>query len=94
MIWYLFMAMLEDESAQKKGIVMLQYLVGRAETHPKFLDLFKYSNLLTEGLPFRVAGVHFCYDLRELRPFMFLAQQVASRDYRVRFRAHYGTFHW
>ena len=43
------------------------------------------------SLPFRIAGLHFCYSDTRLRPAMALIQLVVGHQVRIRFRSHFGS---
>jgi hypothetical protein len=82
------MSALEDEETQKAGMVMVGYNTG-----PKScMDIQAVWGVmkLRRVLPFRVVGMHYCYDDFKMRPMMTLAMLIMGSHGRMRFRAHYG----
>ena len=82
----------EDESVQKKGFVIVSYHVGVEKSDPQAVDLFKNIGIIHDALPYRIGGLHFCYDIPNLRPLASFIQSAISREHRLRFRAHYGMY--
>ena len=82
---------LEDEEVQKKGFVIVGYYVGSQGTDRHFREVMKHGRMLQDALPHRTPGVHFCFDDPRLRPLALFVQNVMSKDYRLRFRIHYGS---
>jgi hypothetical protein len=83
---------LEDEDAQKNGIVNIYYCVGDSATNPQTFEVLQHARILDDSLPYRSNATHFCYDSAALRPALTLLQLVSGKDDRVRFRTHFGTF--
>ena len=89
--WYQYMAAVEaDESAQKKGFIKISYHNGCREVDPKFLDSFEKRRMLSDAIPLRLVGAHFCYDTSTLRSMALFVQNAVSKEHRLRFRAHFG----
>jgi hypothetical protein len=90
----MLMTMLEDEDAQRKGVVMINYNVGigyyedNINSDPRYKT--KRANLLG-GVPCRPTAVHYCYDDARIRPALAAFQLFLGTYGRLRFRAHYGT---
>ena len=84
-------ALSDDEQAQKKGVVTIDYWVGCRKVDPNVLDVFRNVHHMAEAFPLRVVAVHFCYDISQIRPIVILVQNVLMKDFRLRFRTHYGT---
>ena len=86
------MAALENEEVQKKGMVFVAYEVGRRLGQSKhFQDLLAHKYLAEDGLPFKLVSVHFCYNSLTIRTAISLIHQVSGRDFRIRFRDHFGS---
>ena len=82
----------KDEQAQKKGIVVIDNCIGYNHVEEKLFDKVRNVPILLDALPLRIAALHFCYDIPQLRPVAFLIQNVINKDIRLRFRAHYGQW--
>ena len=85
------MCTLEDEDAQRNGIVNIYNSIGDAGSDPQVLEVLRHASLLDDGLPYRSNATHFCYDSAALRPLLQLLQLVAGKENRIRFRTHFGT---
>jgi hypothetical protein len=87
---YLFMAAVEDEETQKRGLVTIGYMVGKfiGKTNS---ELNKRLARDLEWLPVRMTGVHICYDDPKLRAWKPLAMLLMGRHLRLRTRIHDGT---
>ena len=98
------MVALENANAQKRGLVHIQYEVGKATaaaTTPHSddgsssgietsLEQFRYSRMFADALPMRYVAVHFCYDDPAARLALSLFSAL-SQSMRLRFKFHYGT---
>jgi hypothetical protein len=84
------MAALEDEECQLKGVIDVVYFVGMTEAESKFSNLMTKGGHMLADLPFRMAGLHFCYSDTRLRPVLNLVQFIVGRYIRLRFRTHFG----
>jgi hypothetical protein len=89
-MWYRLMATLEDEDAQRRGVVTVMYTVDLEKAEPGYPDVMKYIHFIDAGLPHRNAAFHYCYNKSSLRSAMTLFQLMSSGSIRVRFRGHYG----
>jgi hypothetical protein len=89
-MWYRLMATLEDEDAQRSGVVTVLYTVDLEKVEPGYPDVMKYSYFIDAGLPHHSVAFHYCYNKASLRPAMTLFQLVSSGNVRIRFRGHYG----
>lgn len=89
--WYQAMAALESEEAQINGMVDVVYCVDMADTESNFNQMIVEGGHLLVSLPFRMAGLHFCYSDARLRPAMGLIQLVVGQQIRIRFRTHFGS---
>jgi hypothetical protein len=89
--WYLTMSLLEDEEAQRKGVVAIFYNVG-IDKFASMLDssLMRNGTKSMESLPLRLTGIHYCYDDARLLPALSISQLVIRRQGRLRLRVHYG----
>ena len=81
----------DDEEVQRAGIVIISYNVDCPHSSFSF-DYFKRVPVLTKALPLKRNGFHFCYDNPNIRPFMAATQVAIGKTFRLRFRAHCGTF--
>ena len=79
-----------DVETQKRGIVGVIYNIGISKHDSNFADLIAKAYMLRDGLPFRVSAIHYCYENRLLKTTMSLVQIMVGRDYRLRFRPHFG----
>jgi hypothetical protein len=86
------MATLEDEEAQIRGLVDIIYCVGMAGMESNFSQLMTEGGHILNDLPFRIVGLHFCYNDIRLKPALSLIQMICARQTRLRFRTHFGTF--
>ena len=82
-----------DETAQKKGFVAVAYHVGCSSMSPAALEGFRKRPILRDAIPLRLAALHYCYDNPKLRLIALFAQNFISKEHRLRFRAHFGTYH-
>jgi hypothetical protein len=64
----------------------LDYFDPRQKSVAKILTFHFYFRL-----PYRNVAVHFCYDNPTIRPALHLLALVASKQTRLRFRAHFGS---
>lgn len=91
MYYYQFMAALEDENTQKKGIVNVIYNVDCTSINLRMdKETFSAGSAFVEALPFRIVAMHFCYNNERLLPIMSFIQLAVGQQNRIRFRAHFG----
>ena len=97
------MVALENPTAQKRGLVHVQYEVGQTKPDTKDicsssakvsgyevdLEYAQNGNMLADVLPVRMVGIHFCYDDIRLRlaSSLFSVLRLSSQ---LRFKFHYG----
>jgi hypothetical protein len=79
------MAAVEDEDAQRKGVVAVMYNLRIFKT-----EGVKKVYTVTDSLPMRHAAVHYCFDSPSLQPAMSVFKLLASGNVRMRFRSHFG----
>lgn len=80
---------MKDDETQGKGIVViLSNFGGEALVEPARLVL-KVHKVRT-GIPKRVAGIHYCYQDRAVRPFIAGIRLLMPRYESARFRSHFG----
>ena len=84
------MVALQDENTQKYGIVDVLYNIGLAKHDAQYADVVAKAHMLRDGVPFRLCALHYCFDNPLLRGAMSLVQIMVGRDYRLRFRTHFG----
>ena len=83
--------MMEDEDAQRMGLVMVVYNIGLFHLDEVDPELMKNGSNYTACLPMRFAAVHYCFSDPRLLPAISLARMVVRKNTRLRFRAHYGS---
>jgi hypothetical protein len=81
----------EEEEAQIRGVVDIVYSVGMADMESTFSQMMTEGAQMLNDLPYRIVGLHCCYDDSRLRPALTLIQMVYARQTRLRFRTHFGT---
>ena len=84
------MAMLDDESNQRKGFIFIVYNVGLQAMSTMDFELMRISSIMVYCLPARISALHYCFNDEKLRPAMAVAQAVVGTQMRIRFRSHYG----
>lgn len=89
-IWYTMMCALEDEEAQKKGIVNVYYNVDLEAPEPLYFELIRHVKMLDDSIPYRTISLHYCYNNAAIRPALELFQLIAGKKNRIRFRTHFG----
>lgn len=83
------MSMLESEATQKKGIVVVLYLVDQFRVKEHRTGLGKLAQMV-QTLPVHFAGIHFCCD--DYRQYLMVALvRLLPGPHAAVFRAHYGT---
>lgn len=91
--WYLVMRVLaNDVDAQKSGFVMIRYCVDAMIFNPADAELKRKAIFLPGALPYKVMAYHFCYNNSMAVPAMTITQMLIGMAWRVRFRAHYGSY--
>ena len=87
------MVAMEDEEAQKRGAVIVVYLIGKKEVSPPDggVNIWKIPTVANIALPIRMNSVHICYDNANLRPVLSFAIHALDTFARVRCRSHFGT---
>jgi hypothetical protein len=86
--FYFCMSMLEDEEAQRNGIVGILHNIDQPEMDQKLL---RTLTQLRKALPIRVVGHHVCYNDPSTRAIISLALKVVGAFGRLRYKGHYGT---
>jgi hypothetical protein len=91
--WYMMMStLMDDEDAQKKGVVAVVYSLGPSRMDENDLALTREGARIMQTLPVRFASLHYCFDDAMLHPVVSLAKLVVGTSTRLRFRDHFGTF--
>jgi len=86
--WYMAMAALEDEEAQRKGLVMVSYAIDNT-VQGRSVAL-QISSVLS-ALPMRVVGVHVCVNDPTVQALAKVLSLVFESRFRLRIRIHSGT---
>jgi hypothetical protein len=86
------MTMLEDEEAQRKGMVFILYDVQNLTGIQRMTvpGVATASTKMIDSIPFRLTGLHYCYDDPMIRPAISIIQHIIGTHGRLRFRAHFG----
>ena len=87
------MVAMEDEEIQKRGAVIIVYLIGRRHDSvpDRGINAWKVATMTNVALPIRMNSVHICYDNPNLRPIFSFAIHALDTFARVRYRSHFGT---
>jgi hypothetical protein len=85
------MAVLQDEEAQERGFVFLNYDVGPIVFN-RDLNLLKRLMVLSAALPVKIVSIHCCLSDALLRPIVAFACFIVQRKNRLRMRVHFGEF--
>ena len=89
-IFYGSMISMWDEETQKKGIVILVYMLG--ETTVKFDPHGAWHiSALSRCLPPRISSIHVCVNDSRLSPLIGLGLMASGSYSRLRYRYHHGT---
>jgi hypothetical protein len=87
----MIMTALQDEEAQERGFVCLNYDVGPI-TFKRDRNMLKRRMLLHVALPMRIVSIHVCISDALLRPVLAFACFVLRKNHRIRMRVHFGAF--
>jgi hypothetical protein len=85
------MAGLQDEEAQERGFVFLNYDVGPTVLN-RDLNMLKRRMVLSAALPMRMVSIHICISDALLRPVIAFARFIFQKHHRLRTRVHFGEF--
>jgi hypothetical protein len=94
-MYYFFMSALKDEETQKKGIVVIPYLLKVKSQYDGLLEspvhALKFLKNRT-ALPLRLGGFHFCANDLASRAFIALIRSItfAPRQDKIRMRVYTG----
>lgn len=88
-IYILAMIVAEDIETQRNGIVCIGYNLGQTKILGR--DAWYGLGSLLQGLPLRVASLHFCADNAALRTAVDLAALALGSNHGTRYRFHSGT---
>jgi hypothetical protein len=80
---------LKDVETQKRGIVGVCYNVGKDHARDRE-TVWKVAKTVTM-MPFRLMGIHYCYDDEKVKMLFSLAMYVFNKNARIRCRIHFGT---
>lgn len=79
---------MRDEDAQRAGVVYVMYNYCQ---HREEVDFQREIHQLRSALPQRTHAAHYCYDDRNLRPFVTGVRLFLDKTSRFRLRPHCGT---
>ena len=83
------MSILEDEEAQKRGVVGIMYKIGASASDDGQL-LWRLARL-RRIIPINFKAFHVCHNHKLLGNMPSLILSAMGKDGRLRFRAHYGA---
>jgi hypothetical protein len=88
-VWfYIFSKLLKDEEFQKKGMVMILYMVGLSNSK------FPVASIICprrKAIPYKINAIHICYDDNNTRPLIAMQKlYFLSKCDRARLRSHFG----
>ena len=88
--YYFFMSVLEDEEAQRRGVISVTYVVGnpRVDGH-----IFWNCARIAMSFPLKFRANHLCYDRIHQVQALTLGMIVMPRASQVRSRVHSGTYY-
>jgi hypothetical protein len=89
-MFYIFMSFTQDEEVQKKGVVLVAYMVGSVSLMRIDRSLIKQSTKLTSVIPLRIGSLHRCYSDNRLSPLLNFAAFKDNTFTRTRTRTHKG----
>eukprot|EP00934_Nitzschia_sp_Nitz4_P001317 Nitzschia sp. Nitz4//scaffold72_size95085//11097//12527//NITZ4_004744-RA/size95085-processed-gene-0.78-mRNA-1//1//CDS//3329557327//1317//frame0 len=91
--FYALMSLTDDEDTQKKGCVVISYLIGQGfsfeEISKRRAFNQKHGEILSV-IPLRVETMHLCLDSFLWRPFLAVFKLAMGMFLRLRSREHYG----
>ena len=88
----MLMTALENQNAQKKGVVLVIYASDASKSDGKMLnELVMNSYLLRDALPVKLSAIHYCSDSEKSRPCLSLLRSVGGTDFRLRCMDHFGA---
>ena len=93
-LWYLLMTALEyNPELQIDGLVGIFYFTGFTieDRKSNSSDIPRNAYLIRDGIPFRVASLHWCLSDPRTAVILNLVRTMAGKDFRLRFRHHIGT---
>ena len=88
-VWfYIFSKLLKDEEFQKKGMVLILYMVGLLNCK------FPVASIICprrKAIPYKINAIHICYDDDNTRPLIAMQKlYFLSKCDRARLRSHFG----
>jgi len=90
--YYILQNAIEDnEVSQKKGFVLIYYCMGSPKSFSpsRVKSFYPLIRLTFRSLPFRIAGLHLCYDSLKEHFFFALALIIFPKSVRSRALCHY-----
>lgn len=92
-LWYqVNIVVEEDEEVQKTGMVQIAHFYGNfRETPGQLIEFLWRTNHILQYWPFRVGGMHLCFDNPTFRTLVSGINIIAGKDVRLRERCHFGS---
>lgn len=95
-VWfYIFQSMTRKEECQKRGIVIVTYMVGGPVGFggKELSKRRATASRISDANPIKVAAVHLCYNNKNLRPWMAAhVLYFLTKRHRSRLRHHHGDY--
>jgi len=86
--FYIWTTLLREEDAQKKGVVIIMYMVGMNST---VMPVARKLRSRRRAMPIKLV-VHYCYDNKGIRPVIAVQKLfLLSKTHRARLRSHFGN---
>ncbi len=92
-LWYQVNALVEEnEEIQKRGMIQIAHFYGKFRQTPgQLIEFLWRTNHILQYWPFRVGGMHICFDNPTFRTFLSGINVIAGKDVRLRERSHFGS---
>jgi hypothetical protein len=81
----------DDDETQRNGVVVVILNVSPHRISLADAAFMVQAQGMKEGLPYRIAGIHYCFDSMILYPFVTVTHYIFGRGARGRIRTHFGT---
>eukprot|EP00980_Cylindrotheca_fusiformis_P012690 scaffold3103_cov136-Cylindrotheca_fusiformis.AAC.28 len=88
--YYTLMSMVESEEDQKKGIVVILYLIGKFREKKNRAGIVELAKVV-QSIPLHLAGFHFCCDDYKQYLMLWPVLGILPTERVARFRYHHGA---